>query len=113
MATPTSVVLMGLNSAVGFFVRVQFVKPEILEQIWDYWLVCIPVVIIGAPLGALFISDKSKEFIERLLILSIGVQFFFSLLIIDQSPSLMVFSVATFIFGLLLFGSFGRSFKGV
>ena len=52
IATPTSVVLMGQMSVFGFWFR-YFWMEEISEQAWNYWLVCIPIVPIGAPLGSI------------------------------------------------------------
>lgn len=103
VATPTSVILMGISSLFGFFVRYFFVEQPIPGQVWNYWLVCIPVVVIGAPLGALFISDKSKSFIEKLLMSSIVIQYISSLVIIEQSPKLLVFSAVITLFGLAVF----------
>ena len=67
IATPTSVVLMGINSLVGFLVKGTFIEGGIAPEAWNYLLVCIPIVIVGAPLGAIFITDKSRHFIEKLL----------------------------------------------
>ena len=52
IATPTSVVLMGQMSVFGFWFR-YFWMEDISEQAWNYWLVCIPIVPIGAPLGSI------------------------------------------------------------
>jgi uncharacterized protein len=50
-ATPTSVILMALNTAVGFFSK-GFWLGGMSEEAVGYWLVCVPVVTIGAPVGA-------------------------------------------------------------
>ncbi|MEM7134103.1 MAG: sulfite exporter TauE/SafE family protein [Chloroflexota bacterium] len=50
VSTPTTVTIMGLNSVTGFFVHA-FVLRDI-GVVWEYWLVCVPIVILGAPLGA-------------------------------------------------------------
>ena len=50
-ATPTSVVLMGLNTALGFAYR-QFVQGGVEHHAWGFLAVCAPVVVIGAPLGS-------------------------------------------------------------
>ena len=51
VATPTSVVLMAGNTCVGFFYR-EFVQGGVAPEAWPLFLVCIPVVVLGAPLGS-------------------------------------------------------------
>merc|ERR1711937_165013 len=50
-ATPTSVVLMGINTAFGFFWR--GVAQDALDgsDAWGFLAVCAPIVVIGAPFG--------------------------------------------------------------
>jgi uncharacterized protein len=79
-----------------------------MPESWDFLLVCIPVVIIGAPLGAIYISEKSKHFVEKILIASITVQFMSSLFIVEQSLKLILFSIFVFLFGALLFFFMGN-----
>ena len=43
---------MGQMSVFGFWFR-YFWMEDISEQAWNYWLVCIPIVPIGAPLGSI------------------------------------------------------------
>ncbi|BBM82138.1 sulfite exporter TauE/SafE family protein [Candidatus Uabimicrobium amorphum] len=90
VATPTSVVLMAVNSCFGFFLN-GFVFTNISPEAWNYWLVCIPVVVVGAPLGAWFIKQKSRVFITRFLYCSISAQFIGALYIIPLSVGLVSF----------------------
>ena len=102
VATPTSVVIMAINTVIGFmlhFLVLHDFGPEELH----YWLVCIPVVVWGAPLGAYFISRRTRHFIARFLYLIISAQFIGALLIIKPSGSLLIFTIAIFIFGILFF----------
>lgn len=50
IAVPTSVVIMGTVSAVGFAFRL--LQPAAIGVVWEYWAVAVPVVALGAPLGA-------------------------------------------------------------
>lgn len=99
VATPTSVVLMGVNALVGATWK-GTLGDGLEPMAWEYWWVCVPVVVVGAPLGAQLIRFCSRLFIARLLIASILIQFAAALLIIPQSPTLLAFSAAVFAAGL-------------
>ena len=103
VATPTSVVLMASNSLVGFWWRLQFSNTPILSDTWNYWWVSVPVVVIGAPMGARFIAKRSQIFVVRLLLTSIVIQFTTALLILPLNGNLIVFAFITFLLGSALF----------
>ncbi|MAS93864.1 MAG: hypothetical protein CMO55_11785 [Verrucomicrobiales bacterium] len=108
VATPTSVVLMAGNSLVGFVWR-QFGGGEpIAEDTWNYWWVCVPVVAIGAPAGARFISNRGHEFIVRLLLVVILLQFVGALVIVKFTGFLTILAVSTFLLGVALFWAIWR-----
>ncbi|WP_188152176.1 sulfite exporter TauE/SafE family protein [Teredinibacter waterburyi] len=50
VSVPTSVIVMALSSIYGFALHGVIVKD--IANVIPYWLVCIPVVIVGAPFGA-------------------------------------------------------------
>lgn len=52
VATPTSVILMAINACIGFGYR-QFGMGGVEEDAWGFFAVCVPIVVIGAPVGAL------------------------------------------------------------
>lgn len=52
IATPTSVILMAINTCVGFAYR-EFKMGGVEEDAWGFFAVCIPIVVFGAPLGSL------------------------------------------------------------
>lgn len=105
VATPTSVVIMGLNTVIGFFIHYFIIKDFGTEE-FNYWLVCIPVVIFGAPIGAYFINNKTRGFISKFLYLIILVQFISALFIIKPTGTLLYFSLFIFIFGIFFFFGF-------
>jgi len=96
VATPTSVVLMGMNAAVGFAWKA-LAGGGMATEAWNYWWVCVPIVVIGAPFGAWFISHRSRLFVARLLYASIVAQFVAALLIVPMSIRLVLFSVTVFV----------------
>ena len=106
-ATPTSVILMALCSLVGFAWR-GGIRGELDTTAWEYWCTSVPVVVVGAPLGAYFISVRTRTFIARFLYTSILVQFLIALLIVPQSIELLTFSATTLVVGICLFGCFSR-----
>ncbi|MDG1984894.1 MAG: sulfite exporter TauE/SafE family protein [Planctomycetota bacterium] len=110
IATPTSVILMAGNAVVGAIYR-GAVQGELSPAAWNFWWVCVPIVVVGAPFGAWFIRSRSRLFVARLLYGSIFIQFIAAVLIIPQSPRLVGFSVATFSLGVLGFWYMAR--KGV
>jgi uncharacterized membrane protein YfcA len=105
VATPTSVVIMAINSLIGFFVH-YYLLGDFGKQEFNYWLVCIPVVIFGAPVGAYFISSRTRGFISKFLYIIILVQFISALLIIKPKGDLLTFSAIVFVFGLFFFFGF-------
>ncbi|MBT6433863.1 MAG: sulfite exporter TauE/SafE family protein [Deltaproteobacteria bacterium] len=109
IATPTSVVLMAGNALVGITMRLMDSQP--VETItWNYWLVSIPIVVVGAPLGARFIATRSYKFVAGLLCTTICVQFIGAILIVPQSEYSLLLTMATFGVGFMLFsGTFHKT----
>jgi len=104
VATPTSVILMAANSLVGFAWRLIGGGGEpIRTEIWDYWWVCVPIVALGAPMGARFISKKGHQYVVRLLLFVILAQFVGALFIIPFTLELIELAVITFFVGIGVF----------
>lgn len=57
---PTTVLTMATVSVIGFLTKLAFQRDEI-GVVWDYWLACVPVVAIGAPLGAHVLSKLPQR----------------------------------------------------
>ncbi|MCP4984944.1 MAG: sulfite exporter TauE/SafE family protein [Colwellia sp.] len=102
VATPTSVVLMAINS-VWAFLWMEVFGSGVAEAAWDYWLVCIPIVVIGAPLGAWFIRNKSRKFIAIILYTSVICQYIGALIILPMDLRLALYSGSVIVVGLLCF----------
>ncbi|MEM9292679.1 MAG: sulfite exporter TauE/SafE family protein [Acidobacteriota bacterium] len=105
IATPTSVVLMAWNASVGFAWQGLAGTSGLEPEAWRYWAVCIPVVVVGAPLGAWFIKSRSRLFIAGLLYTSIGIQAVWAIFVLDvlSKPTLALFGLGAFIAGLCFF----------
>ena len=102
IATPTSVILMASNAVVGFGINT-FVLDTMQTEAINYWLVSIPVVIFGAPMGAFIITLIKRKTISILLISIIVIQFFTALYIVRPNLELILFSILVFSVGILIF----------
>ncbi len=96
IATPTSVLLMAFNAVVGFILCISL--GQFTPTVQAYWLAAIPVVVIGAPIGAIICSRLERHVISYFLISLIAVELVSSLLLINLTSSVMVASSITFIF---------------
>lgn len=101
VATPTSVVLMAIGSAFGFALRALDGGPA--PDAWAYWWTCVPVVVVGAPLGARFVEGRGRVFLSRLLYVSIVGQLVGALVLLPLTPALLLFGLATFVLGVGVF----------
>ena len=99
--TFTSIILMAVNSLFGFLMKIGLGGPA--PETWSMWWVSVPIVIFGAPLGAAFIKNKSKNFVLSLLVVIILIQFIMSYLIVNMTFELYLFSFLIFIFGFSFF----------
>lgn len=102
VATPTSVILMAINAVVGFAIHA-FYSQNFSQAIQNYWLAAVPVVIIGAPLGAFFCSRLNNGAIVIILIVLILIELISSLWIIPLTEN-VVFSSLTV--GILFSGAY-------
>ncbi|MCB9899483.1 MAG: sulfite exporter TauE/SafE family protein [Planctomycetes bacterium] len=110
VATPTSVVLMAVNSMVGFLWK-GGVHSALATEAWESWWVCVPIVVVGAPVGAWFIRHRSRLFVSGLLYVAIGLQSVAAFLIVPQTAGLLAFSATVFAVGTLFFR--GMAARGV
>lgn len=109
IATPTSVILMAMNSLVGFAWK--GIGPSsipISPDAWNFWLAAVPIVVVGAPIGAMFIRNKPRHVILGILLTAIVVQYVAALILIPQTPQLIAFNIATFALGSIAFIGLGR-----
>jgi uncharacterized membrane protein YfcA len=111
VATPTSVLLMAYNAWIGNLIHF-FVLRDVQPAVVEYWLVCIPVVMLGAPLGAFVMTRVPRLAIAVMLYVIIVVQFVGAVLIIQPAGLLAVWSALVFAVGMVLFFGLTLSKKG-
>uniref|UniRef100_A0A914ZMR9 Membrane transporter protein n=2 Tax=Parascaris univalens TaxID=6257 RepID=A0A914ZMR9_PARUN len=106
VATPTSVILMAVNTCVGFFWR-QLIMCDISQLAWEYFEVSVPVVVIFAPLGSLIGSHFHRLVLASFVYLLETVALI-GFLFTRPPVSLVIVGVAIIIFSLLFFLVVGR-----
>lgn len=94
VATPTTVVLMTMVTWACFTVHVLWVG-DFHGRVVDMWLAAVPIVAIGAPLGALICTRLSRQAIVTVLCTLITVEIVSTLLLVPMSMrDLTAFSAA-------------------
>lgn len=100
VSTPTTVIIMGLNSIVGFIFH-GVVAQDISPDIWRYWLVAVPVVVVGAPLGAFVGSKISRDAVIVFLITLISIELITTVVLVPfTAVTWLVTAIVTLFFGL-------------
>ncbi|KAG7154388.1 putative Sulfite exporter TauE/SafE-containing protein 1 [Homarus americanus] len=96
VATPTSVVLMAATSMGGWWWRA-FVTVGMPQESWDYLLALIPIVTIGAPLGALIGSHFHRLVLAALVYILNTASLISAFVIVPQTAALAGGSVAAMV----------------
>ncbi len=104
IATPTSVVLMAINALAGFLLHWLWLD-QFSHDIQQWWLAAIPVVVIGAPLGAYCCTRLDNKLIAALLIALIVLELLSTLILLPGTTQTLVIGGSTFLFFLLLYYS--------
>jgi len=94
VATPTTVLLMAMVSLAGFIFHLAVLR-DFGPIVTSYWLAAVPVVAIGAPLGALVCSYMPRRAIVILLLLLIALEFLSTLLLVPMTRAILFSSAAT------------------
>jgi uncharacterized membrane protein YfcA len=93
VATPTSVILMACNALAGFLLHLLWLG-GFSGQVQAWWLASIPVVVVGAPFGAMVCSRLDRHVIAWVLIVLIMIELLSSLWIIPMTPLVGMVSLA-------------------
>lgn len=102
VGTPTSVILMAINAITGFILH-QFFIGDFVEPVVSYWIAAAPVVVVGAPTGAILSSLLNQETIVRMLIGLIFIELVSSFLLIPLNVTIILFSMFVFVVFLLIY----------
>ena len=96
VSTPTSVILMAINAWTGFILH-KYLLGDFIELVRNYWLAAVPVVVVGAPVGALLCSLLKRKTIVRIVIGLITVELVSSFVFIPLNATLISSSVLVFV----------------
>lgn len=91
ISTPTTVIIMGINSVFGFLLHGVFIQD--IGQVWNFWLVAIPIVSLGAPIGAFVVSLIDRDVLISFILLLIVVELVSTLILISFSAPMIVTTV--------------------
>ena len=97
IATPTSVVIMAANSLIGMAVFTSTIA-LVPDSIVQMWLSAVPVVVIGAPLGAYCCARVQRITVTRMLICLISVEVFSTLLLIPLRGQTLAVAAVSLLF---------------
>ncbi|VBB29215.1 unnamed protein product [Acanthocheilonema viteae] len=86
---------------VGFFWR-QFMQNGIQQESWEYFSVCIPVVVIFAPIGSFLASYLHRLTLASFIYILQTIALISALIIIKPNWTLLLFTFG-FISGSLIF----------
>ena len=100
VVTPTTVLLMWMVTAAAFLLHLLVVR-DFPPRVIHYWLAAVPIVVVGAPLGALLCSRIKRHTIVYILVGLIAVELISTLLLVDMARGVGLVGLAT----LLVFAS--------
>jgi uncharacterized membrane protein YfcA len=98
VATPTTVILMALVSVAGFLTHVLLIG-DFTGVVPKYWLSAVPIVVVGAPFGALICSKMSRRVINFILVGLIVTDCVTTVLVVPMSHLLMMTAAAVLVAG--------------
>merc|ERR1712025_508473 len=103
VSTPTSVVLMAINTVFGFYWRQMMTETGVEPEAWDYLIVCVPIVVIFAPLGSIISSHFHRQALAFLIYILDTVALVTALVVIPLTVPLGVMCGSLLVGGFLIF----------
>lgn len=105
ITTPTTVIIMALNSLVGFALLGVAGR---IGVVWDYWLCAVPIVAVGAPLGAWAASRVDRDVIIRFLLVLIATELVTTLVLVEFDAGVYALVAVSVVLCSLWFGAMLR-----
>lgn len=107
VATPSSVIIMTIETLLGFFIHAQVVK-DFQPAAFEMWIACVPIVIFFAPLGAFVVSKLPRKRIAQFLYLILIIQFFGAMWVIKPAGIKLIMCFVVLAAGLGVFTYLAR-----
>jgi uncharacterized membrane protein YfcA len=102
VATPSSVIIMTIETILGFFLHAQIVK-DFQRDAFEMWIACVPIVVFFAPLGAFVVSRIPRLLIAKFLYLILFIQFLGAMLVIKPAGLKLLMCVLVLAGGISIF----------
>jgi uncharacterized membrane protein YfcA len=97
IVTPTTVILMTMVTIAGFGLHALVIR-DFDHVVAGYWLAAVPIVAVGAPLGAVVCSRMSRQAIVFVLLGLIGAECMSTVLIIPMSRTIEITAILSIVF---------------
>jgi len=110
LSTATSVVLMAFNSLTGFALHF-YIMDGFSYTVEQYWLAAVPVVVVGAPLGAFFCTRLNNKTIVSILIVLIMLELVSSLSLIPLNNEVVNISLTVFLVFCFIYYKMSRAVR--
>ncbi len=94
-AIATSVVIMAINALIGF-TAILLTTNQFSDTIINYWLAAVPIVVIGAPLGALACKYAHKNIMLYFLLVLILIDIVSTVVIMGLKPNYLILLAIVF-----------------
>ncbi|MFC5064266.1 sulfite exporter TauE/SafE family protein [Actinomycetospora atypica] len=92
VSTPTTVVIMSVVSVAASFSHVVLLR-DVPPVVWEYWLAAVPIVVVGAPLGAVICRRLSAATIRWILVVLIAAELVSTVVLVPIPPVAAVLAV--------------------
>jgi len=103
VSTPTSVVLMAINTMFGFYWRQMMTDTGVEEEAWGFLIVCVPIVVIFAPLGSILASHFHRQVLAFLIYILDTVALITALVVIPVTLNLGIMCGCLLVGGFIVF----------
>lgn len=102
VAVPSSVIIMTLETILGFFLHAGLIN-DFQSEAFEMWLACIPFVAIFAPLGSFVINKVPRKAVATFLYIILIVQFIGAMWVIKPNLMQLIMCLITLVAGLSTF----------
>jgi len=92
VSTPTSIVLMAINASSCFYWRQLMTTNGISTEAWHFFTVCVPVVVIGAPIGSVIATHFHRKVLASMIYILDTVALVTALTVLHMTPKLWIIS---------------------